>query len=245
MSALLDDKIKNLQRDLYPNDMGANIINRNDIQKNVYELLKQCLVEEQTEVDIGSYNININPQELSVIYDTGVTKIEVSNYDVSFETERQTETKYYVISDEEKSIYDSNSKYITVQGRVLNYNGTSEELYRLDLYSNDENDDLKQYITLSSGFTYIEPECSKDGVTICRRVLRDEKKFNISSLFDPSKVKAVILHNDKFIKSLESSFTITEDYSRLMPTLTRQKEIISFIYSTIVDFYNDYVKLNN
>jgi hypothetical protein len=245
MSVQLDDKIKNLQRDLYPNDMGANIINRNDIQKNVYELLKQCLIEERTEVDIGSYNININPQELSVIYDTGITKIEVSNFDVSFETERQTETKYYVLSEEDKSIYDSNTKYITVQGRVLNYNGTSEELYRIELYSDNPQDDLKQYIKLSNGFTYIEPECTNLGVTICRRVLVDEKKFNVSSLFDPTKVKAVILHNDKFIKSLEANFSLNEDYSRLMPNLNRQKEIISFIYGTIVDFYNDYVKLNN
>lgn len=245
MSEVLENKIKNLQRDLYPNDMGSNIINRNEIQKNVYELLKQCLVEEKTQIEIGSYNINIDPKELSVIYDTGVTKIEVSNYDVSFETERETEKKYYVISDENKSLYDINSRYITVEGRVLNYNGTCEELYRIELYSNDEKDNLKDYITLSEGFEYIEKECSREGVTICRRVLRDEKKFNVSRLFNSDKVKVVILHDDKFIKSLEANFTMTEDYSRLMPTLNRQKEIISFIYSTIVDFYNEYMKLNN
>lgn len=245
MSEILEDKIKNLQRDLYPNDMGANVINRTDIQKNVYELLKQCLVEEQTEVDIGSYNININPRELAVTYDTGITKIEVSNYDVSYETERMTEKKYYVVSDYNKSFYDIKSKHIIVEGRVLNYNGTCEELYQIELVTTNDNDNIKNYITLLDGFEYLEHECTNNIAVICRRVLRDERKFNVSRLFNSDKVRAVILHENKFIKSLEANYTINEDYSRLMPTLNRQKEVISFIYSTIVNFYNEYVKLND
>ena len=68
---------------------------------------------------------------------------------------------------------------------------------------------------------------------------------HFSRLFNSDKVKVVILHDDKFIKSLEANFTVNEDYSRLMPTLNRQKEILSFIYSIIVDFYNEYMKFNN
>lgn len=244
MSEALNDKIKNLQRDLYPNDMGANIINKVDIQKNVYELLKQCLIEEKTQIEIGSYNINIDPKELAVTYDTGLTKIEVSNYDVSFETERTTEKKYYVVSEYNKSFYDINSKHLMVEGRVLNYNGTCEELYRIELYSSNPKDNIKNYINLIEGFTYIEGDCTNNVAVICRRVLRDERKFNVSRLFNSDKVKAVILHDNQFIKSLESNYTINEDYSNLMPALNRQKEILSFIYSTIVDFYNEYVRAN-
>ena len=245
MSKTLDDKIISLQRELYPNDMGVNVINKSNIQKNVYELLKQCILEEETEIDIGSYTINIDPKELAVTYDTGITKLEVSNYDVSFETERTTEKKYYVISDENKLFYDIDSKYITAEGRVLNYNGTCEELYRIELFSDDPKDKIKDYIGLVDGFEYIENDCTPTVATICRRVLIDERKFNVSRLFNSDKVKVVILHDNKFIKSLEANYTINEDYSLLMPNLNRQKEILSFIYSIIVDFYNEYMKFNN
>ena len=105
------------------------------LKKQLYLLLKECIKEREYEIQIGSYEFNITPQNLSVKYITDNTTVEVSNDDVYYESTRDTETRFFCISQVHKSEFLMDTPLIRVTGTVSNIDGICEEHYLFELYT--------------------------------------------------------------------------------------------------------------
>ena len=73
MKKELKNKTENLKKILYNNEFNDQ--DRLIIQKNLFELLRECIKSQVYEVEVGSYILNINPKTLSVKYETPETII--------------------------------------------------------------------------------------------------------------------------------------------------------------------------
>ena len=120
------------------------------LKKNLYLLLRECIKEKEYEVRIGSYEFNITPQNLSVKYKSDQTIVEVSNEDVYFESTRDTETRFFCISQMKKSEFLMDTPLIRVTGSVTNIDDVCEEHYLFELYTDDESDSIRNYLQLPS-----------------------------------------------------------------------------------------------
>ena len=63
---MLEDIKKELHKQLYLENTETESIDELALKKQLYLLLRECLKEQEYEVTIGSYKINITPKGLSV-----------------------------------------------------------------------------------------------------------------------------------------------------------------------------------
>ena len=107
---------------LYPNNHEAEELDENQVKKVIYEALREFLISKSYQFNIESYHFDITPKQLSIVYETPDTKIEVSNKDIHFETTRQTPLRFFVISSVARDKYPGdNTPYITVAGDIFHY----------------------------------------------------------------------------------------------------------------------------
>ena len=150
MKKELKNKTENLKKILYNNEFNDQ--DRLIIQKNLFELLRECIKSQVYEVEVGSYILNINPNTLSVKYETPETIIELSNEDIYFETERELEVKFYTLKD--VSLNDRSYPIIKVSGLINNVDGDIIESYQIELFTKNE-DNIKNYLSDNLGeFTF-------------------------------------------------------------------------------------------
>ena len=117
---MLEDIKKELHKQLYLENTETESIDELALKKQLYLLLRECLKEQEYEVTIGSYKINITPKGLSVKYESDQTIVEVSNADVYYESIRDTETRFFCISQMKKSEFLMDNPLIRVTGSVTN-----------------------------------------------------------------------------------------------------------------------------
>lgn len=222
-------------------------IDENNLKKNLYLLIKECLKEKEYEIKIGSYEINIIPKNLSVVYKSDQTTVEVSNEDVYYESIRDTETRFFCISQLKKSEYLIDNPLIRVTGSVANIGGVCEEHYLFELYT-DEEDNIRNYLQLplDTEISELKSESNKS-IMIHRKVNRTDKRTDVVDFFAPNKVVPVFLDTivEKYKALPERKEYNPNDYSQLIPSLESKKRVVRFIYGTIVDFYSEYLKENN
>ena len=70
MTKEMDKKIAELKKYLYPNNDINYDIDKNQIKKTLYQLLRECLKERRYIIEIGAYTIDVTPKNLSVKYET-------------------------------------------------------------------------------------------------------------------------------------------------------------------------------
>lgn len=247
----LELKINNLKNNLYSDSEELVNIDKISMQKNLFELIRECIKEREYIVDIGSYEINVTPSDLSVKYETDETTIEISNEDVYYESTREVDCRYFVVSNELNNEYPLSNKAIRVTGIITNIDGICEEHYEFELLS-DEEDNIKNYLTLSnfnvSGASYSAEDISNNySVIIKKEIKRTDKRTDVIDFFLPNKVIPVIYDykEEKYIRE-ESDRRIYNpgDYSILLPTLDDKKNIINYLYSSIVEYYTEYINNN-
>lgn len=251
MTEEMKRKISVLKTNLYKESEEIDNIDKISLQKNLFELLRECIKNRIYTVEIGSYQININPEELSVKYETDDTVIEISNEDVYYETTRELESRYFVISNTIQDEYPIDTKSVNVTGIVTNIDGDCEVHYELELLTNDE-DHIRKYITLSnfniSGSQYSSEEVTDEySVIIKKGINKTDKRIDAIDFFLPNNAIPVIydLKENKYIRDTnERKIYNPSDYSIFLPTLEEKKNIVNYIYSSIVEFYTEYINNN-
>lgn len=244
---MLEDIKKELHRQLYLENTETESIDELALKKQLYLLLRECLKEQEYEVTIGSYHLNITPKNLSVKYESDQTIVEVSNADVYYESIRDTETRFFCISQIKKSEFLMDNPLIRVTGSVLNIDGICEEHYLFELYT-DEEDSIKNYIKLPEEAKISEISLDPNKATmVTRRIKREDKRTDVIDFFVPDKVIPVFLDTiiEKYKALPDRKEYDPDDYRNLLPTLDSKKRIANYIYSSIVEFYSEYMNENN
>lgn len=246
----LKKKINNLKKNLYQNNSELDNIDKISLQKSLFELVRECIKEREYEIEVGSYTIDVTPADLSVRYETEESVVEISNADVYYETTREVESRFFVVTNEPYEEYPSNSKVISVTGIVTNIDGDIEEHYEFELLNN-QNDDIRNYLTLSnfnvSGAVYSGEEvASPNSVIIKKAINKLDTRTDVIDFFIPNKVVPVTytIENDKYIREANRRVFNPSDYSLLVPTLEEKKKLVNFIYSSIVEYYTEYINNN-
>ncbi len=237
---MLEDIKLELHKILY----SDNNVDEVTLKKNLYLLLKECIKEKEYEVKIGSYEMNITPKDLSVKYKSDQTIVEVSNEDVYFESTRDTETRFFCISQMRKSEFLMDTPLIRVTGSVTNIADVCEEHYLFELYTDDENDSIKNYIKLPSNAEVSDLSLDPDqAMMIHRKINREDKRTDVVDFFLMGKVIPVFLDTiiEKYKALPDRKEYEPDDYSQLLPTLDEKKKVVRFMYGAIVDFYKEYL----
>ena len=237
---MLEDIKLELHKILY----SDNNVDEVTLKKNLYLLLKECIKEKEYEVKIGSYEMNITPKDLSVKYKSDQTIVEVSNEDVYFESTRDTETRFFCISQMRKSEFLMDTPLIRVTGSVTNIADVCEEHYLFELYTDDENDSIKNYIKLPSNAEVSDLSLDPDkAMMIHRPINRNDKRTDVVDFFLIGKVIPVFLDTiiEKYKALPDRKEYEPDDYSQLLPTLDEKKKVVRFMYGAIVDFYKEYL----
>ncbi len=242
MASTTEKRLLGLKKILYPNNEEAEKIDKTELKKAVYETLKEVIKLRFYQFNIGCYYFDITPQNLSVIYETPDTRIEVSNFDVHYETTRQTEKRYFVISKEQKDTYPENTQNIEVVGNIIQYDDLiTTEQYVFTLNSNVPEDNIRKYLRVPNGCELYDDETYENprSIVIGHDINRNDQRTDVKVFFNSEDIRSVYYDYPKHIFKTKA-VKLNEDYKKYIPTLNRKKEIVSTIYSNIIDFYNEY-----
>lgn len=245
MTKELNNRILELKKHLYPNENQK--LDKISLKKVLYQLLRESLKSNKHELNIGDYTINITPKNLSVIYESVHTTIEVSNNDIYYETIRDLETRFFCISAVKKDEFLNDTPMIKSTGIVTNIDGICEEHICLELYT-DVEDNIKKYLSLPSEFKIIEQPTTNDYmIKIKREIEISSPRTDIIDLLDKNRVVPVYYDTllDKYKTQVDRREYKPNNYSLLLPNLEDKKIIVSFLYSSMVDFYTEYMNKNN
>ena len=241
----LEKNIIKLEKSLYHNNQEITDFNKIDVQKNLFSLIRECIKEKNYIVNVGSYEFNINPSNLSVKYENDETIVEISSEDFYYETTRETEARFFVIADEDKEIYPSDSKVIKVTGIVTNIDGMCDEHYQFELFNDDNN--IKNYLSLIDGAEYQAKDIETNSSVIIRKeIFISNPRTDVTNFFSNSNIIPVTynLYEDNYVKNIVEKEYIPNNYSLLIPTLDKEKSNVSFLYNSIVDYYTEYLNKN-
>ena len=237
----LDIAIKNLKKNL--DVESKDQIDEISFKKDIYYALRESLKNKKEILIIGSYAIRLSPERIIVAYHNDYTNIEISNNYNRFDTERDTETKYFVLSNIENDEFDGSTPAFCTYGTILNLDGNTEEDYEFDLLNPTDGKRIKDYFELPKEFEFYDDEYfnNPNSIVIKRKgIKRSDKRINLRYLFKDNvvPVKYDPIKN-KYYRDEERYEP--SDYSLLLPQCDKIQEILSFIYNTIVEFYTDYI----
>lgn len=237
---IINEKIKELKNYINFNKIEESDIDKNKIQKCFFQLMRECIKSGMSTIEVGSYTINIKPEELAVIYDADDTYVEISNKDIHKENLIPMGISYFVINPTEQDEYPITTPAIRATGTISTYDDVYEEIYEL-VISDDINDDIRNYIILNNGYTYSESEFSdKYNVTVKRTITDKTPYIDIYDILNKN-----IIHPVTYIPETENYVKRTVDtdksYKNLIPSLNDKQIITSYLYSLIVDFYTEYM----
>lgn len=247
MSKEIETRITELKKFLYPNNKIKYNIDKTQVKKALYHLLRECLKERKYIVEIGSYIIDITPKNLSVKYESEHTNVEVSNKDVYYETVRDIETRFFCISQIKKDEFQIDNPIIRTTGMVTNINGRCEEHFVFELYSPVE-DNINNYLRLTKNFEILELPNHDDYLATIKRTIKiDEPRTDIIDCLDKNRVIPVFFDAsiNKYKTQVDRREYTPNNYSLLLPRIEEIKSIVSYLYSSMVEFYTEYMNENS
>ena len=239
----LELAILELQKCLYPDNNQE--IDNISLKRTLYNVLRECLKANRYEIEVGDYTINVNPKNLLVTYESNHTMVEVSNEDVYYETVRDIETRLFCISSLKKDEFLSDNPVIATTGVVSNIDGICEEHISFELVNNID-DSIHNYLNLPSDVKLVKQPNENDyNATVKRRITPDQERTDIIDLLDKNKVVPVFYDSviDKYKTQTDRRTYTPNNYVALLPSLDNLKSTITFLYSSMVEFYTEY--LNN
>lgn len=246
MSKELEQRKEELRRLLYNKNEEKNTINKINVQKSLFNLLREGIKEKEYEIEIGSYIINITPEDLSVKYETDETTVELSNKDIYYESTRDIETRFFAVTNENKDTYNAETTIIKVDGLVNNVAGDCEEIYTIELFGVNE-DNIANYLQIPENATCTLPNPEDPYLAVLKRTItRETLRRDFLNYFKPNTVIPVIYKekDNIYIRDTDKKVYNPQNYSLLIPTLEDKKNITSFLYSSIVEFYTEYIANN-
>jgi hypothetical protein len=172
---------------------------------------------------------------------------EVKDEDVYYETVRDTETRFFCINQVKKQEYLMDNPLIRTTGTIINIDGVCEEHYLFELYTDEEQDNIKNYLQLPTDTSIVELNIdSERALMVSRKINREDKRTDVIDFFVPDKVIPVFLDTiiEKYKALPDRKEYDPDDYRNLLPTLDSKKRIANYIYSSIVEFYSEYINEN-
>jgi len=239
----LEESKKEFAKYLYPE---TEITDDNQFQLALFKLLRNCLIAREYEFKIKNYKINLTPQNLSVIYEGDGVRVEVSNYDISEETDRELETRYFITDlDLTKEFYDTETtSSIRVNSHVYNYNGSFKENIYLELFTEDEHLKIKQLLNVSDDQVTYDGEYA---ACITKEISKEGPRLDVYDYLNQNKVIPVYLYEkeNKFVPLKEYHKTYEpNNYKLYLPSQEIRKNNARKIYDCIIDYYNRYMSDN-
>lgn len=223
----LENAINNLEKELYKTT-DIDKINDKDLEKPLFELLKNCIKTGNHEVKVGNYKININPRRLLVSYDTIDTFLEISNEDNYTELARSLPVKYYQIIGTNNALVVT-SEVVTVDNYITHN-------FFVELKS--EELDIKDYVINANAY-------QDNNAIISIDVKKDDKVKDIETYLNMDRLTLV-----KYIPSTNTfekieKFDNNNDYKELSPDQTVRREILKSLYKYLINFYKSYLENNS
>lgn len=223
----LENAINNLEKELYKTT-DIDKINDKDLEKPLFELLKNCIKTGNHEVKVGNYKININPRRLLVSYDTIDTFLEISNEDKYTELARSLPVKYYQIIGTNNALVVT-SEVVTVDNYITHN-------FFVELKS--EELDIKDYVINANAY-------QDNNAIISIDVKKDDKVKDIETYLNMDRLTLV-----KYIPSTNTfekieKFDNNNDYKELSPDQTVRREILKSLYKYLINFYKSYLENNS
>lgn len=246
MAKEIENKILELKKILYPKDEEKHNIDNNRVKKALYQLLRECLKERRYIIEIGSYIIDVTPKNLSVKYESEHTTVEVSNNDIYYETIRDIETRFFCISQIKKDEFQMDNPVIRTTGIVSNIDGRCEEHFSFELYSPVE-DNINNYLNLPAGVELVELPQPDDYLATVRKVIKvTDPRTDVIDYLNKNKVVPVFLDTtiNKYKTQVDRREYNPNNYSLLLPRVEEIKSIVSLLYSSMVEFYTEYMNEN-
>lgn len=243
MSKKIESLKNNLKKYLFVTDSELKKLDSANFKKDLFKLLRECIKEANYIFEIGPYLFDITPQTLSVKYDTDNTIIKISNNDVYYESTRDIETRFFCISPERRDEYLMDNPLIRTTGIVTNIDGNCEELIRIELYTELE-DNINNYLRLPLGVTFVKQPLEDDySVLVKKEITKDTPRTDLIDYFDKDRVVPVYLDTvvEKYKTQVDRREYTPNNYSVLLPSLDIKKNLISYIYNSIVEFYRQYI----
>ena len=205
------------------------------IEEKLKHVLRESFKRRILKITAGSYQIDFDPRKISVVYENPNTYIKVADNDIYYETERENNVRYFIISNDKKDQYDIQTPCIKVQNYVVSINGEAKENYYIELLAEDETIDLKNYLKDVQNFN----EVTSFDAEISREVSKNSNHFDLMNLFDEKNIIPVTYSyfDDCFINYQEQK---DKDYEILLPDVTNQINKLKKIFFIIIDFYKEY-----
>lgn len=228
--------INDLYNEIY-NNFTVTKINYQSLEKKVFSLLKQSLKTHQYEIEIGSYKINFNPQNILVSYETLSTYLEISNTDIHEENEIIDNIVYYAIEEEtQKNVEHIPEKSVLkTSTSVIKYDSNYQENIYIE-FINCANKDFKYYLKDSNDITYI----GENSIIISKEFSLNDNRLDVNNYFKVSIIP--IKYNQETNNfSVVTTTQTKKQYRTIFPNTDYQKEIIKHIYNSIVKFYSNYI----
>ena len=207
-------------------------INEKELKKDVYTILRASLKNKQYELSIGEYYLNLNPKDIIIRKDTDDTLIEINNEEIYYETERNTETRFYILTNQTQDEYSIDTPAIQIEGHVMNIinNKRVEYIFKLINSSND----IKNYI-INNKVELID----KKTAILTIDIDNDTPMIDYEDYLDKTKIKKVFLDYQKnkyIIKEIKEP----NNYLVYLPDISKQIVTLKHIYNCIIEFYNEY-----
>ncbi len=247
MSKEIENRILDLKKYLYSSDEEKTAIDKTQVKKSLYQLLRECLKERKYIVEVGSYIIDITPKNLSVKYESEHTTVEVSNNDIYYETIRDIETRFFCISQIKRDEFQIDNAVIRTTGIVTNIDGTCEEHFSFELYSPTE-DNINNYLNLPVGVKLVEQPQQDDYLATVKKSIKiTDPRTDVIDYLNKNKVVPVFYDAtiNKYKTQVDRRDYTPNNYSLLLPRVEEIKSIVSYLYSSMVEFYTEYMNGNN
>ena len=214
--------------------LKQDTIDEIQLKKNIYQLIKACIKTKQYEISIGEYQININPEELMIKKELEETLIEINREEIYYETERETDIRFYCITDKKEKEYSLETPTIQVQGHVMNIKNHKKAEYILTVLNNEKLN-IRNYI--------INNNIAISNINTAIIELNIDNKTPIIDLkdyLDYTKVVPVYLDykNNKYITDIP--FIEPKTYQTYLPNINKEIIKMKKIYNCIIEFYNEY-----
>jgi hypothetical protein len=209
-------------------------INETELKKDVYTILRASLKNKKYELSIGEYYFNLTPKDIIIRKDTDDTLIEINNDEIYYETERNTESRFYILTDQNQNEYNIDTPAIQIEGHVMNIINNKRVEYIFKLINSPENYNIRNYI-INNKIELID----KKTAILTIDIDNDTPMIDYEDYLDKTKIKKVFLDYQKnkyIIKDIKEP----NNYIIYLPDISKQIVTLKKIYNYVIDFYNEY-----
>jgi hypothetical protein len=204
------------------------------LSKELNLLYRSAIKSEIYKIQIGDYYIDMNPQNINICYDSQDTYIEISKDDQVIETHRPLETRYFVLTNEDKDIYPLSTPCIKISGEALSMDGIKTDNRFIELLNPRFEMRLAYYVTDD-----VILDTDNRGSTIKEVDPADLIIDPINFFKDGKLIPVKLNYFDKNFSRIRER-QLRNNYKKYFPRAAGKVKIIKEMLNSLVEFYNSF-----